>query len=97
MGNLDAVSTPGIRPPAAFDRLRGELHTAAGADGVAANRTYQTLAELRERADWFRATMEVYLAQPLGHWYATLAARYDAMANEIEAEAKRCGIIGGEA
>ena len=94
MGNLDAVCTPGIRPPASFDRLRRELHTAVGADGVAARRTLDTLAELRERADWFRETMQAFACQPLGNWYAELAVRHDAMADEIAAAAEAHGIIG---
>lgn len=77
--------------------LRAELHAAAGPVGIAANRTVTTLAELRERADWFRRAMEVYACQPLGYWYAELATRFDRMADEIEASADAYGIVGGAA
>jgi len=94
---IDAISTAHAPANHAFDRLRGELHAAAGPDRIAAGRTRDTIEQLRTRADYFRLALELYAGQPLGDWYATLSARHEALAVEIEAEAERVGIIGGEA
>ena len=77
--------------------LRAELHAAAGPDGIAAHRTADTLATLRERADWFRVALELYAGTGLGYWYAELATRHDQLADEIAASAEQQGIFGGAA
>ncbi len=95
--SLDAISTPGINPPAAFDRLRAGLHDAADPARIAEHRTLSTIAELRERADWFRDTLEAFKGMGLGYWYGELAQRHDELADEIASTATANGIIGGGA
>lgn len=94
--NLSA-SRPATRGDSRVSGLRAQLHAAAGPDGIAAHRTLNALAELRERADWFRIALELYAGQPLGYWYAELATRFDQMADEIEANAEANGILDGVA
>lgn len=92
---IDTFSTGNIDTPSAFHRLRRDLHDAAGPARLAEHRTLETIAELRERADQFRATLELYRGQGLGHWYAVLAARHDRLAESLADEATASGIIGG--
>lgn len=97
MEHVDAISTPGAAPNRAFAGLAAELHRAADPRRVAELRTVNTIAELRERADWFRATLEAFQGQGLGAWYAELATRHDRLADEIAEQAHADGIIGGAA
>ena len=90
---LDTFSTPGIEPPAAFHRLRRDLHDAAGTDRLAASRTRDTVSQLRTRADFFRDAMRVHAGTGLGDWYATLALRLDNLATVIEDDAKVEGVL----
>ncbi len=91
--NVEAFATPGITPPAAFDRLRRDLHTAAGRNRITASRTMDTVSQLRTRADYFKGAMEVYAGTDLGYWYAELATRLNQLATEIEADAKANGVL----
>ncbi|MDI5984908.1 hypothetical protein QLQ85_08900 [Halomonas sp. M4R5S39] len=99
MSAIDAVSTAGITPPAAFHRLRADLHAAAGADRIAAQRAYREAAEMRRRADFFRDAMELHAGTGLGDWYAKLSARFDNLETELLAEGCEIedgyGILGG--
>ncbi|MCK0745028.1 hypothetical protein [Chromohalobacter nigrandesensis] len=95
--NVEAVSSPGIDTPPAFDRLRSALHDAAGRDRITNSRTRDTVDQLRARADFFRDALHVYAGTGLGYWYAELSTRLSQLADEIEADASANGIIGGEA
>ncbi|MDO0946646.1 hypothetical protein [Chromohalobacter israelensis] len=93
--HVETVATDGIDPPAAFDRLRSELHAAAGCDRITNSRTRDTVEQLRARADFFRDALNVYAGTGLGYWYAELSTRLSQFADEIEADASANGIIGG--
>lgn len=95
--HVEAFATDGIDTPPAFDRLRGELHAAAGRDRITNSRTRDTVAQLRTRADFFRDALHVYAGTGLGYWYAELSTRLSQLADEIEADATANGIIGGGA
>lgn len=93
MEMLDAFSTPAAHPPAAFHRLRRELHAAAGADRVAISRARDTVSTLRTRADFFRDAMLVHAGTGLGVWYSTVAIRLEHTAELIEREAVNQGVL----
>ncbi|MCK2046988.1 hypothetical protein [Chromohalobacter moromii] len=95
--HVEAVATDGIDPPAAFDRLRSELHAAAGCDRITNSRTRDTVTQLRTRADFFRDALHVYAGTGLGDWYAELSTRLHRLADEIETDAHASGILGGAA
>lgn len=95
--NVEAVSSPGIDTPPAFDRLRSALHDAAGRDRITNSRTRDTIDQLRTRADFFRDALHVYAGTGLGDWYAELSTRLHRLADEIETDAHASGILGGAA
>ncbi|NIC03984.1 hypothetical protein [Billgrantia bachuensis] len=90
--HVEAFATPGITPPAAFDRLRADLHDAAGPDRLAELRTVRAVHGLRDRAAEFVEQMNHIRGAEYRAWYAEVAARLGQFADELEADAKANGI-----
>lgn len=94
--SIETFATPGITPPAAFNRLRRALHDTAGPERIAEHRTRDTINQLRDMAKHLGDAIQLYAGSGLGYWYAELSGRLLRQANEIEAKAEASSLIGGE-